>query len=245
MGTARSIGDVARLVGRGAGNHRRQREPATWSVSWCGDVLVSLGAKGIAWRDGTTGAVLATAPALTRPSHIACAPDGGRALAYGDGVEVWNTHDRVGQKIGDRWVGSAAWGASDRVVLGFEDAVEIWRLARGKPVREVRRGRRPGACLAGGRPHRRRHRRFSADRPRLDRDRPQRSARVGPGGSRPVAHELPSELVRSLRLERRRVESRRRSARHDRRQSALGDRHPARAPAAKRTEPHPRTPRHL
>jgi WD40 repeat protein len=144
LATSHALWDVAQ------GTIVAKLEPATWSVSWCGDVLVSLGAKGIAWRDGTTGAVLATAPALTRPSHIACAPDGGRALAYGDGVEVWNTHDRVGQKIGDRWVGSAAWGASDRVVLGFEDAVEIWRLARGKPVREVRRRR--GARVLAWRP---------------------------------------------------------------------------------------------
>jgi hypothetical protein len=37
-------------------------------------------------------------------------------------------------------VASAAWGPGDRVAVGFEHAVEIWRLAKNKAVRELRRG---------------------------------------------------------------------------------------------------------
>jgi WD40 repeat protein len=114
-------------------------EPNAWSVSWCGDVLVTLGDKGLSWRQGDTGAVLGTAPSLMRSTRIVCAPDGTRALAYGYGAEVWNTSDRTGQKLADDWVSSAAWGPGHRVVLGFEHAVETWRLGKGHPVREARR----------------------------------------------------------------------------------------------------------
>jgi WD40 repeat protein len=125
-------------------------EPGTWDVSWCGDVLVTLGAKGITWRQGATGTVVGTAPALTRPARVICAPDGARALAYGYGVEVWSTGDRIGRKLTDRWAASAAWGPGNRAVLGFEDAIEIWRLGKGAPARELRR--RGGARVLAWRP---------------------------------------------------------------------------------------------
>ena len=83
------------------------------------------GRQRLAWRAATTGAVLGTAPALTRASHVACAPDGSKAIAYGYGLEVWDTRDCVGRKLGDSLGASAAWGPGDRVAVGFEDAVEI------------------------------------------------------------------------------------------------------------------------
>ena len=173
-------------------------DPDTWGVSWCGDVLVTLGAKGITWRQGDTGTILGAAPALTRATRITCAPDGTRALVYGDGVEVWNTIDRTGQKLADKWVASAAWGPGNRAVLGFEDSVEIWRLGTSNPVREMRRRGRPSARLAARRAHRCGHRGASSVRPLFDRDGAQHSARLNPGADRPLAHQLLSGLAGSL-----------------------------------------------
>jgi WD40 repeat protein len=113
--------------------------PGTWSVSWCGDVLVTLEEKGITWRQGETGAVLGTAPTLTRSTQVICAPDGARALVYGYGAETWDTRARTGLKVADEWVSSTAWGPGNRVVLGLEHAIEIWRFGKGNPVREIRR----------------------------------------------------------------------------------------------------------
>ena len=124
--------------------------PAVSSVSWCGGVLVTLGPKEIAWRQGTTGALLGTAPSQIRDGTVICSPDGRRALAYGYGTELWNTEDHTGSKVGDTWVASAAWGPGDRIALGLEHALEIWRLSGSGPVRELRRG--DGARVLAWRP---------------------------------------------------------------------------------------------
>jgi len=116
-------------------------EPASWSVSWCGNVLVSLGKQGLVWRDGTTGAVLATARALAETHHLTCSPDGRQTLAYGEGLELWDNALHTGRKLAgrERLIFSAAWGPGDRVVLGLEKTVEIWRLTKGDLVHELRR----------------------------------------------------------------------------------------------------------
>jgi WD40 repeat protein len=125
-------------------------EPAAWSVTWCGDVLVTLGRKEITWRQGTTGAVLGTAPAQIREGSVICSPDGRRVLAYGYGAEVWNTDNHAGSKLGDTWVASAAWGPGNRIALGYEHALEIWRLSNSEAVRELWRG--DGARVLAWRP---------------------------------------------------------------------------------------------
>jgi WD40 repeat protein len=116
-------------------------EPATSAVSWCGNVLVSRGKQGLVWRDGTTGAVLATAPALAETYQLTCSPDGRQTLAYGEGLELWDNTLHTGRRLAgrERLIFSAAWGPGDRVVLGLEKAVEVWRLTNGAPVREIRR----------------------------------------------------------------------------------------------------------
>jgi WD40 repeat protein len=116
-------------------------EPASWSVSWCGNVLVSRGEQGFVWRDGTTGAVLAMARALAQTYHLTCSADGRQTLAYGEGLEVWDNTLHTGRKLAgrERLIFSAAWGPGGRVVLGFQKGVEVWRLTRGDPAYELRR----------------------------------------------------------------------------------------------------------
>jgi WD40 repeat protein len=116
-------------------------EPGSWSVSWCGNVLVSLSKQGLVWRDGTTGAVLATAREVAETYHLTCSPDGRRTLAYGEGLELWDNALHTGRKLmgRERLIFSAAWGPGDRMVLGLEKTVEIWRLTKGDPVQELRR----------------------------------------------------------------------------------------------------------
>jgi WD40 repeat protein len=134
LATPRALWDLSR------GTIVAEIDPPAGRVSWCGNILVTLGPKEITWRQGTTGAVLATAPSETRGGTVTCSPDGRRAVTYGYGIEVWNTADHTGSKLGDKWVASVAWGPGDRVAVGFEHALEIWRLTKNKPIRELRRG---------------------------------------------------------------------------------------------------------
>lgn len=147
----------------GSGTILTALSPPVWSVAWCGDVLVTIGRAGITWRDGGTGSIIAQEHSLTRAA-VSCSPDGRQALAFGDGLELWDTAHHTGRKISDAWVGAVAWGPRDRVALGFREDLEIWRLmGGGEPVRELRQAnetrvlawRRDGTLVAETRSPRR------------------------------------------------------------------------------------------
>jgi WD40 repeat protein len=147
----------------GSGTILTAFSPPVWSVAWCGDVLVTIGRAGITWRNGGTGSVIAQEHSLTRAA-VSCSPDGRQALAFGDGLELWDTAHHTGRKISGAWVGAVAWGPRDRVALGFQEDLEIWRLATGgEPVRELRQAnqtrvlawRRDGTLVAETRSPRR------------------------------------------------------------------------------------------